>query len=40
LGYGARLLARYVTRESFWRVLDGIIATVMFSIAITLLVGL
>ena len=40
LGYGARLLAKFVTRESFWRVLDGVIALVMFVIAGTLLIGL
>jgi len=40
LGFGAKLLARFVTRESFWRVLDGIIALVMFAIAVTLLFGL
>ena len=40
LGYGARFLSKYVTKESFWRVLDGIIAFVMFSIAMTLLFGL
>lgn len=40
LGFGAKLLARFVTRESFWRVLDGFIALVMFAIAVTLLFGL
>ena len=40
LGFGAKLLARFVTRESFWRVLDGFIALVMFAIALTLLFGL
>lgn len=40
LGYGARFLSKYVTKESFWRVLDGVIAFIMFSIAMTLLFGL
>jgi L-lysine exporter family protein LysE/ArgO len=37
LGYGARLLAPLFARPASWRVLDGIIALVMASIAIKLL---
>ncbi|MEM1365774.1 MAG: LysE/ArgO family amino acid transporter [Pseudomonadota bacterium] len=37
LGYGARLLAPLFQRAAAWRVLDGIIAFVMFSIAVSLL---
>mgnify|MGYP006193725177 CR=1 FL=1 len=37
LGYGARLLAPLFARPVAWRVLDGVIALVMASIAIKLL---
>lgn len=37
LGYGAKLANRFVSRPSFWRVLDSVIAVVMFGIAILLL---
>ncbi|MBX9467986.1 MAG: LysE/ArgO family amino acid transporter [Rhizobium sp.] len=37
LGYGARLLAPLFSRPASWRVLDGVIALVMASIAIKLL---
>ncbi|MEN0088035.1 MAG: LysE/ArgO family amino acid transporter [Pseudomonadota bacterium] len=37
LGYGARLLAPLFQRPTSWRVLDGLIALVMFSIAASLL---
>lgn len=40
LGYGAKLLAKYVSRPIFWKILDSLIALVMFSIAGTLLFGL
>ena len=40
LGFGARLLSRYVQRPMFWRVLDSSIAVVMFTIAAYLLFGL
>ena len=33
LGYFAKLLSRFVSSPKFWRVLDGFIALVMFSIA-------
>lgn len=33
LGYFAKFLSRFVTKPSFWRVLDSFIALVMFSIA-------
>jgi L-lysine exporter family protein LysE/ArgO len=36
IGYGAKLATRFVSRPSFWRVLDTVIAVVMFSIAILL----
>jgi L-lysine exporter family protein LysE/ArgO len=37
LGYGAKLLSRFMASERFWQVLDIVIALVMFSIALTLL---
>lgn len=37
LGYFAKLLSRFVSSPKFWRVLDGFIALVMFSIAVLLL---
>ena len=40
LGYGARLLRPLFAKPLAWRVLDGIIAVVMFAIAISLLIGL
>jgi L-lysine exporter family protein LysE/ArgO len=40
LGYGARLLRPVFARPMAWRVLDGIIALVMFAIAASLLIGL
>jgi L-lysine exporter family protein LysE/ArgO len=40
LGYGARLLRPVFARPTAWRVLDGIIALVMFAIAASLLIGL
>ena len=39
LGYGARLLAPLFARPATWRVLDVAIAVVMFTIAVTLLLG-
>jgi L-lysine exporter family protein LysE/ArgO len=39
LGYGAKLLSRYMASVRFWQVLDVSIAAVMFSIAGTLLFG-
>ncbi|MEY3561879.1 MAG: hypothetical protein RL068_1031 [Actinomycetota bacterium] len=40
LGFGARLLSRFVSSPKFWRYLDGFIALVMFTIAATLLFAL
>lgn len=39
LGLGARLLAPVFARPIAWRILDGLIAVVMFVIAVTLVVG-
>jgi L-lysine exporter family protein LysE/ArgO len=39
LGLGARLLAPVFARPLAWRVLDGLIAVVMFGIAVSLVVG-
>jgi L-lysine exporter family protein LysE/ArgO len=36
IGYGARAASKYMTRPIFWKVLDSIIAFIMFSIAISL----
>jgi L-lysine exporter family protein LysE/ArgO len=37
LGYGARLLAPVFARPLAWRILDGLIAVVMWGIALSLL---
>ena len=39
LGYGAKLLSRYMASVRFWQVLDSLIAVVMFAIALSLLFG-
>ncbi|GAQ54087.1 LysE/ArgO family amino acid transporter [Streptomyces acidiscabies] len=39
LGFGARLLGRFLTRPSAWRVLDGVVAVTMIVLGITLIVG-
>ncbi len=39
LGYGAKLLSKYMSSVRFWQVLDVVIALVMFSIALTLLIS-
>jgi len=39
LGFGARLLAPVFARPLAWRILDGLIAVVMFAIAVSLIVG-
>lgn len=39
LGYGARFLAPVFAREVAWRVLDGLIALVMWSIALSLMLA-
>jgi L-lysine exporter family protein LysE/ArgO len=40
LGYGARLLTPIFRRPAAWRVLDGLVALIMWSLAATLLLGL
>ncbi|MCS5718962.1 LysE/ArgO family amino acid transporter [Herbiconiux sp. CPCC 205763] len=40
LGYGARLLRPVFARPLAWRILDGIIALVMFAIAVSLILGI
>ena len=39
LGFGARLLAPVFARPLAWRILDGLIAVVMFAIAVSLVLG-
>ena len=36
IGFGARAASKYMTRPIFWKILDCVIATIMFAIAITL----
>ena len=36
IGFGARSASRFMSKPIFWKILDSIIATVMFTIAITL----
>ena len=36
IGFGAQSAARFMSRSIFWKVLDGVIAAIMFSIAILL----
>lgn len=36
LGYGSRAMSRYMSKAIFWRVLDSVIAVIMFAIAATL----
>ncbi len=36
IGYGARAASRYMSKPIFWKILDSLIAMVMFTIAITL----
>ena len=36
IGFGARAASKYMTRPIFWKILDSVIAAIMFSIAITL----
>lgn len=36
IGYGARAASRFMSKPIFWKILDSIIAIVMFTIAITL----
>ncbi|MGW1543516.1 LysE/ArgO family amino acid transporter [Streptomyces sp. NPDC002309] len=39
LGFGARLLGRWLTRPAAWRVLDGLVATTMIVLGVTLIAG-
>lgn len=39
LGYGARLLGRWLAKPSAWRVLDGAIAVIMLALAVMLVAG-
>ncbi|MEU0075001.1 LysE/ArgO family amino acid transporter [Streptomyces sp. NPDC006332] len=39
LGFGARLLGRFLARPTAWRVLDGLIATTMIALGVTLVAG-
>lgn len=39
LGYGARLLGPLFSKAGAWRVLDSLIAMIMFGLGITLLMG-
>jgi L-lysine exporter family protein LysE/ArgO len=36
IGYGARAASKYMTRPFFWKILDSMIAIIMFAIAISL----
>ena len=39
LGFGARLLSRFLSRPGAWRVLDGLVAATMITLGITLVAG-
>ncbi|MFJ8109378.1 LysE/ArgO family amino acid transporter [Streptomyces sp. NPDC096132] len=39
LGFGARLLGRFLTRPSAWRVLDGLVAATMITLGVLLITG-
>lgn len=39
LGFGARLLGRFLARPSAWRVLDGLVAATMIALGLTLVAG-
>ncbi|MFF8971693.1 LysE/ArgO family amino acid transporter [Streptomyces sp. NPDC014995] len=39
LGFGARLLGRFLTRPTAWRVLDGLVAATMIALGVTLVAG-
>ncbi|MEU9882312.1 LysE/ArgO family amino acid transporter [Streptomyces phaeochromogenes] len=39
LGFGARLLSRFLARPSAWRVLDALVATMMIALGATLIAG-
>jgi L-lysine exporter family protein LysE/ArgO len=36
IGYGAKAASRFMSKPLFWKVLDGVIAVIMFTLAITL----
>jgi L-lysine exporter family protein LysE/ArgO len=36
IGYGAKAASRFMSRPIFWKVLDGVIAAIMFTLAVTL----
>ncbi len=36
IGYGAKAAARFMSKPVFWKVLDGVIAAIMFTLAVTL----
>jgi L-lysine exporter family protein LysE/ArgO len=37
IGYGAKAASRFMSKPVFWKILDGIIAVIMFTLAITLI---
>ncbi|WP_405445463.1 LysE/ArgO family amino acid transporter [Streptomyces achromogenes] len=39
LGFGARLLGRYLARPGAWRVLDGLVAATMLALGVSLVAG-
>ncbi|MEU3617142.1 LysE/ArgO family amino acid transporter [Streptomyces sp. NPDC006872] len=39
LGFGARLLGRFLTRPAAWRVLDGLVAATMIALGVLLIAG-
>ncbi|MFI7497941.1 LysE/ArgO family amino acid transporter [Streptomyces sp. NPDC049687] len=39
LGFGARLLGRFLTRPAAWRVLDGLVAATMITLGVLLVMG-
>jgi L-lysine exporter family protein LysE/ArgO len=39
LGFGARLLGRFLARPAAWRVLDGLVAVTMLALGATLMAG-
>ncbi len=39
LGFGARLLSRFLARPSAWRVLDALVAAMMIALGVTLVAG-
>ncbi|MCX4767570.1 LysE/ArgO family amino acid transporter [Streptomyces sp. NBC_01275] len=39
LGFGARLLGRFLVRPTAWRILDGLVAATMIALGVTLVAG-